>query len=494
MKPETISGVKKMTDTGFSFKAHPLIILTYLKPYMFILLIPTAQGVASYFVNRKLTSLILGEFLTAAVILTLSILKFLRFRMTIRTDHITVQQGILLRNTARIPIDKISTAFVRTGPLLILCRAVEIRLNTEAGRPGKADFKMIMPRTIVPKLYGLFPFGKSGVTTLETTAKRLIIMAAATSNFATGLLIAAPVVDHAGDLLGTGITEKVYDTINVAVEYAESTIGSLIPPIAGYIAAALLIGFAISFVVSVFKNLPFKMQRRGEYIIAIAGTIIKRRIFFKAKSVNSVSVIQNPFMMLFRRYNVGISVAGYGDSRGETAMIIPAAEPDKVYSLIGQILPQVNRCELQIRHPENTLRNFCTPPAIILITVPLAAAILSKLFVHFSGLIWFLAFVAELFDLLLFVLAVLRFQRTGIAMGGDFCVVGLRWFSIVEFHCPEKNVGMIRVTQYPWDRKSALCRVKVTVRSENAESLNVALLAYDQVKEKIEALYHLNIA
>lgn len=485
--------VGKITAIQTEYKAHPLMILSYLKPYMFVLLIPAAQGLVSYLMHGRLTTLIAGESITAAMILVLSIIKFLRCRLVIGGGRIVVIGGVLFRTRSVIPQKKISSTFIRTGPLLRLTGAVEVRLSTEAGRPGKPDFRMILPRTVAPDLYELFPPDSGEVVQFHPPAKRLIIMAAVTSNSATGLLIAAPIISHTGKLLGAGITELVYGTLNEVVTGAENAAGALIPPIAGYIALAFLIGFGVSFSVSVFKNLPFKMTRRGNNLTVVAGLVMKRHIRFQIGMVNSISISQNPVMMLLRRYNVGISIAGYGSNYkgGETAMIIPAAQSNEVYALCRGLFPRIQPNPLLLRHPVCALRKFCTPPAALLGVIPAAAGLLSLWVPHFSDLIWFLAFVAEGMDLVFIAVCVRKFRRGGLSVGEELCAVGARLFSMVEIHCNDDNLGVLRVTEYPWDRWNGLCRVKLSVRSENAETLNIPFLETKRVMQILRDKYGL---
>ncbi len=475
------------------YKAHPLMILSYLKPYIFVLLIPAAQGLISYLMHGGLTTLIVGEAITAAVILALSVVKFLRCRLVLGGERIIVTGGVLLRVRSVIPTDKISSTFIRTGPLLRLTGAVEVRLSTEAGRPGKPDFKMILPRSVAPDLYALFPPDMGTVVQFHPPAKRLIIMAAATSNSATGLLIAAPIISHTGKLLGAGMTELVYGTLNEVVSGVENPARLLIPPIAGYIALAFLVGFGVSFFISVFKNLPFRMTRRGNNLTVVAGLIMKRHIRFQIGMVNSISIQQNPIMMFLRRYNVSISIAGYGgDYKGrETAMIIPAAQSDEVYALCGGLFPQIRPQPLRLRHPDCAVRKFCTPPVIWMGVIPALAGLLSLWAAHFSDLIWFLAFVAEGINLVYIAVCVRRSRRGGLSIGEEVCAFGARLFNLVELHCSDDNLGVLRVTEYPWDRWNRLCRVKLSVRSEHAESLNIPFLETQAVLQALREKYGL---
>lgn len=482
------------------YRAHPFMLTQFLKPYLFVLLIPTAQGLLSYFLGGSLTSLIVGEAITATALIVLSVMKLLRFRLYIGEDSIKVKSGVLIRSEAVIPFDKIATTFVKSDPLLWMAKCVEIRLNTEAGRPGKADFRMIVHESATVKLRKVLSPTDVHTERVRLPAGRLIIMAAVTSSSTTGLLIAAPVVSQAGKLLGEGFTEQFYNRITQAVDAAVGVAGNhlgiLIPPIAGVIALVLLAGFAVSFLLSVLKNLPMQFERRGDKMTVFAGSLIRRRTGFLLSGVNCVSIIQNPVMMFLRRYNVKIGIAGYGNRRDETSVAIPAAGSDEVYRLTNAILPGVSlQTRPQLRPPQRAFAFFCTLPTVILVSIPVAAILFSLLLPVFSELIWFLAFVAAMFDLVFFMVSVRRFRREGITIGDEFCALGLDWLSLsmVELHCPAEKVGVIRVLRFPTDHISGICRVKITVRSEGAERINAAMLDEQQVAAALQERYGIDI-
>lgn len=478
------------------YKAHPFMLFNFLKPYLFILLIPTAQGLISYFKGGGLTNLILGEIITVAILLAISIIKLKRFRLYIGEDHIKVVSGAIFVSESVVPFCKIATTFIRSDPLLWLGKCVEIQLNTEAGRPGRSDFKMIVHESVTVTLHKVLPATDAKTERIHLPNRRIITMAAVTSSSATGLLIAAPVVNQAGKLLGEAFTKKFYDTITEAVYVAVEHLGTIIPPIAGYIALILLAGFAVSFVLSIIKNLPMRFERRGDKMTVSAGSFIHRRTSFHMSSINSVSIIQNPLMMFLKRYNVKIGIAGYGNHKDETSVVIPAAGSDEVYRLADKILPGVNSSVRPIiRPPQKTFFMFCSFPLVIMAVIPLSAVVLSLFLADFSELIWFLAFILELFDLVFCIIAIRRFQREGVTIGEEFCALGLDWLSMsmVELHCPADKVGVIRVLRFPLDHLSGLCRVKITVRSEGAESINASLLDENEVAKQIYIMYGIDI-
>ena len=235
------------------------------------------------------------------------------------------------------------------------------------------------------------------------------------------------------------------------------------------------------------------MIRRGDRITATAGTLMRRQSSFRVGSINNISVTQNPVMILLRRYNVKISVAGFGNSRGETATVIPAARSSQVYDLLGKLLPDITLTSPMIRHPLGTLPKFLTIPTILLGLIPVAAAVLANLFSYFSDLIWFLTLVCEGACIIMFPVLLRECQRGGLTIGKEFCAFGRRYFSLREFHCEKDKIGCITITRWPWDSVTGLCRVKLTVRSESAESQTVRFLNYNEVDKSLKKVYNISV-
>ena len=149
-------------DGGKVIRTHPLMIVGYLKPYLFVLLLPLLRGLLNYGTSGVLSRLIVGEALLAFVITSAAVAKWLLCRLTISDDLIRIREGLLFVKEAMIPRDKISSMFVETKPLLWLFRGLIVRFDTEAGRPGKSDFDLILPLRRGPEMLALLPPAAGG--------------------------------------------------------------------------------------------------------------------------------------------------------------------------------------------------------------------------------------------------------------------------------------------------------------------------------------------
>lgn len=483
---------QRAQDAQRVLRAHPFMIFAYLKPYLFILLLPLLRGLLNYGVSGALPRLIRGEAALAFLITAAAVAKWLRCRLVLSGDRIRIREGLFFTKEAMIQRDKIASLFMETRPLLWVFRGIVVRFDTEAGRPGKSDFDFILPLKRAPELLELLPprpdrrhADPGRLRQYHAPAFKMLIMAAATSSSATGLLLAAPVINKAGQLLGAGFSERVYGTLTEAAGLLET----VIPTGASMLAILLLAGFAVSFLHSLITTAPFRLYIKGDRFTSVSGLIARRRTRFRAGAINDVLIQQTPAMRLLRHYTVKVSVAGYGKGRGETAVVIPAAGQREIKGLLEDILPHAEQAPIALRPPARALSRFVVWPALLLLAIPAAGVFAARLLPNFSGFIRFTVMVLMVVQGVMVFLSLRRYTHGGITFGGQITAYSSKWFSLTEMRCPGNRAGIIRIMQLPFDGALNLCRVKVSVRSESAHTLTVLHLDYKQVRKTLEDVY-----
>ena len=60
-------------------------------------------------------------------------------------------------------------------------------------------------------------------------------------------------------------------------------------------------------------------------------------------------------------------------------------------------------------------------------------------------------------------------------------------------YCPKENIGQIKITRFLTDFSQNTCRVKLTVRSENADTIKLKMLDYTEVKEEIQKCFDIKV-
>lgn len=307
------------------FHAHPLMLVSLIKPFLFVLVLPVLKGVIQYIIKRRVTGVLTLELIAFMIITLIAALRCRSFRLICGKSGVTVKMGVLFKSTAFISVNKLSSVQTVRNPIDAVFRAVSYRINTEAGPKGKSDFDFKLSTKDSAEVSRLL-YGEDNYTAVKFSVFKVAVMAATTSSAVSGMLIGVPIINKTGKLLGIALNNILLDEINSV----SSGFKSYFPPIVNAITLVFLLSYAVSFVYSLFKYINFKLFLEKEKLEVRSGFFVRSRSAFKKSSVNDVIIYQTPLMRIFKRYAMKVSVGGYGGSKSETAVIVPSGRRGEI--------------------------------------------------------------------------------------------------------------------------------------------------------------------
>ena len=165
------------------FKAHPLMIITFLKPFLFVLLLPVINGIRQYIQYKTYDSILGAELFLLTVITVIAIFRWRTFLLICDThkNTVTVKRGLLFKRTATISISKLSSVQAARGPLDAIFRAVTYRINTEAGATSRPDFEFKISARKSKEISSML-YAKDDALEVKFPAIKVAILAATTSS------------------------------------------------------------------------------------------------------------------------------------------------------------------------------------------------------------------------------------------------------------------------------------------------------------------------
>lgn len=469
-----------------SFRAHPAMVISFLKPFLFILLIPLFRALVQAVLKRQVSNLLLSELLLSVVIFGCSVIKWHKFNITIGQSHIFVFSGVFSRRQAKIPINKISTIDAIRYPLDFILGSVTLKINTEAGRIGKADYKIKLKRTDAEYIIQSFGGGKK-VKNIKFSAVRVAVMAATASSAFTGLIIVVPIINQIGELLGTAISEILLERISSV----SKALGNYVPPIVNTITIIFLLSYASAFLISFFKCVNFRVGFSDNKMKISSGIFAKRQVLFKTSAVNSICIEQTPFMRLFKRYLLRVGIGGYGDRKGDKAIVVPSAKHNEVKEFFSIFFPSVDISKKLIKPGPSSRMRFYFIPTIFLLVIVAGYGILLAIFPVFRELLVFALLVNGCIVVYYYNLAEYNVKNSAISISNIIYSKYTRWSATREMFCEAKRIGMIHITKWPADKRRGTCNVRLTVRSEDAESITIKHISYKELLEDIRKIYKL---
>lgn len=466
------------------YSAHPIMAIYYLKPFLFVLLIPVLKALLDAILKQEISSVLLNEIVLTFIIVAYSLIKWKRFSITLTDSSIKIRTGLIFCRTATIPKEKISSIQTVRHLNDRIFGSVTLRINTESGRKGKADFEIKAYKTDAESITAEL-FGKRSARIIKFSAVRVALMAATASSAFTGLVFIVPVIRQTGILLGTAVEKILFDRINEV----SATVSRIIPPVINTITIIFLQLYGISFLVSFFKYTNFKVRLIDNIIEVTSGLLTQFNIAFKVKSVNSAIIEQTPLMRFFGRYLVRVSVGGYGDNKGYKAVVIPSAKENEVKTLFSQFFPNVKAQSVMIKPHGHSRRRFYFIPTIFLLLCVVIYSLVKHIFPVFSKILNFSLIVAIIVLTYYYNLAEYNFKNSTISVSDILYAKYTRWASTREMFCESHRVGIIHITKWPADRKYNTCNIRITERSESAESITVKHISYNEIKSQITELY-----
>ncbi len=474
------------------FRAHPLMIFNFLKPFLFVLLIPVVRGLIQYAASGEYDSILKFEIVLSVALFVIGLLRWWCFKLILNEEKhtITVISGLFFRRTAKINVDRLSSVQTKQNPLEFIFRAVTFRINTEAGNIGKADyeFKLSMKSA---KAVSTLLYGKGDNKKIRFSLFKIAVLAATTSSAFTGILVGVPLIYRAGNLLEIAISDMLINEIN----NVSNKIETYFPPVVNAISLVFLGSYLISFLYSLFKYLNFRLRLGQDKMEIRSGFFVRTRTAFKKTAINNVRIEQSFLMLLLRRFAMRVSVGGYGESKSRSEVVIPLEKGQEIRKHFAEYLPFF-KCDTGVFiKPRPTAVNrsrFLFFPTIYFISAVVLTIILGNRFDDFDRFALFCLWVVGTLIIIHAWFCLFECFKGKVDFGENVFIRSRKGFKTCELYCPKENVGEVKLVRFPADMWHHTCRLRITVRSERADSLCVRHLDYETVKKTVNEYFEIN--
>ena len=464
------------------YRAHPIMMLSLIRPFLFILIFPFIKAVLQYFIDKEITDVLGLELIIFIILTVIAFLRYRAYRIYIDNETVTVKLGFIFKKSAEIKLSKLSSVRATQNPFDFLCRAVTLSINTEAGSVNRSDFKFKMwlrdCKEITSRLYE-----GEAISKVRFSALRVAILSATTSSAFSGIIIGIPIINRAGKLLGIGLSEMLLDELN----NVSARIETYFPPVVNTMTLILLLCYAVSFAYSFFKYINFKLLLNDDKLEVRTGFFTRIRTAFKKSSVNNVMIVQTPLMMLLKRYTMKVSVGGFSESKSESQVVVPAGTYKEIKGDFAEYFPFLLPEGVSLRAKRSLLSKgrFLFWPAIYSIFVLAASIISCLLFTDFTRFIFFIAVVLLCLVFYYAYISLFEYKYGKIKFGKSVMAKSTKGFRTCRLYCPKEKIGEIKITRFFTDFYYGTCRVRITVCSEGADTIRVRHLNYYEVMREI---------
>ncbi len=474
-------------DNRISFRLHPLNIFKFFRKLLFILLLPLLRSILNYGLQGTLSTLVRWETALAVALLAYGMLRWARFLIWVEGDTLFIRSGIFFRKEAQLSISTVTCVYVENDPLLTLVGAAKVSLDTNAGEFKNSDFEFYLSRKRTGELCDALKTVTPRNRIYLCNLRQIALMSLSSASALSGLLVAASIINNSGKLLGDTLEKRLVETLNLVTEL----FSRIIPPAATTLAALLVAGSCVSFIVTLVKHISFVVHCNKKGVLIEQGLFRHKRSYIRREAIGVGIISMPPLLHLFRRTSLCIHASGYGTSNGERSILFPvekAREAEKSMHMLG-----IDLCKgdsLSLRVPRRAMSRAVFLPILLLLLLIAVTAFAVWLMPNLNQIILLFAVFVGVICIYWLYMRVSHVRLGGAQLRNGLRIFGYRGLTLADSRFKKGCVDSIIVSEGPFDRRRGLCSLQATLRGEKAYRAKTVNLDKIEVEREINSIFN----
>lgn len=477
---------------------HPLYVIkqmiTLLKQMIFPIIVV-------FFTNLKGQKTIIVILGIAVLLAVIGIFAFLSWQNTyyyVEKDVLFYEKGILNKSKQGIGLDKITTINENQELIERIFQLTTFKVDAGSATKGN-EIKLTISRkeaqllknalshhgideSIQAATLEMNEMSKVEETSIEfhINVKELVIYAIMSNSFFAGLAFVLAIWQFGQDipfvknLMDGPVANQINQYFNNNVKGLSIT--SLIAMVLIAVFAYLFFSLIISIVLAVVKYFDFTVKRKGESIEISYGLLDRKNYNL---SVHKITALYLNYGLIGQLYKIGtlkIESIGYGDEKGEAAILYPLLKNQKRVEILNALLPEYAFDESCLRPPKRALKSYL----IKYMTLPMIIAAVLTFVVPYGEAAW-------VFVLILGLSSIMSYKKTSISrtknqfvmMGGIFG----KWVAVIK----KPHIQAIITKQSYFQKRAKLVHLEYSYQSNNfGKKLGVQFMDEDEVANLME--------
>ena len=317
-------------------------------------------------------------------------------------------------------------------------------------------------------------------TEYHISVKELILYAITSNSFFAGLIFVLAVWQFIQDIpfvkdfiegpVGSWVNQQFDSTVKGL------SVPAIIAAVLFVIFAYLFFSFLISIILSVVKYYDFTVSRQDDKIEIMYGLLEKKRYDLSANKITALYLKYGIIGQFCKIGELKIESIGYGDEKGEAAILYPILRDEKRVEILKALLPEYAFEEAICRPPKRALKSFI----IKYTSFPFIVAIILSFTVPYGAFSWF---IVAFFSVSGFV----SYKKTRISrMSDQFVMIGGvlgKWITVIK----SPHIQAIITKQSLFQKRNGLVHLEYSYQSNNfGKKLGVQFLDQKEVEKMME--------
>lgn len=243
----------------------------------------------------------------AAALTTLVVVRWRRDRWQLGAA-LTRRRGIVVTDEFQLSRTELTGVTLEQTPFLALFDSVRVWIKTPADSKDNGCRLTVRSNDGQRIVRNLLPTGKGYVRRYKAGKTDVLLMAASSANFVSGLFFLLPLTAWLSRRVDALLAERLGEAISITGK-------RLLPALSPVLSAALLlpaVGWLIHLAVSFFTYGGFELTRSGETIMLSRGLLTQQASIMRRQAVTSIERRRTLLLMIFGRESCRFTAYGCG--------------------------------------------------------------------------------------------------------------------------------------------------------------------------------------
>ncbi len=474
-------------------RQHPLYVVHAFSKYLLLLIFPLLRSLL--LLRGDVWAWVRGtwfDLLIVVLIILFGVVQWRSIRYSLGEKGVYVESGFLVQEIRYLPYKNLSSIAVEEPFYLRPLRIARVRLETDGGSSSRADAALLLRRSQVEEVLEAGAVrlaegrgGPKGVRTYRPKALYIAILSLITSNTLTGVLFASTFISQSGKILGETFERLLVDSIARIIR----VLAFNIPPAAAIIAAVLLGGWAIAFLMTLISHLGFHATRENRLLSVRVGILTKKEAYMAVERINYVQLRQSLLTKLCGFCSAFLNCTGYGKEKNELAVLFPAVEQQDLRRTLRLILPEIKVSPRRYKPYIKVLTRFLIPPVTLIFAAAAVFGLAWFLFPNFRQVSLFLGIMAELPSIWWLFVKIAAYFHVGIGVRGDIYTFRFTFgyaFYTVALH--KDKIAKVETQQSLFQKMSKCSDILIYPFSERGRRMRIHNIRQSEAEEFLRTL------
>ncbi len=450
---------------------HPLYVVKHMIQIIKQIIVPIFFLMIANFKNVTPLILIIGAVILFVLIIFFAILNWKNSIYYIENETLIIEKGVFSKSKQAIAFDKITTMNESQELLEKIFGLATFKVDAGSATKGN-EVKLTISHYEAEQLRLQMSTKGQNINTdakvIEKTQrvyslnyKDLMKYAVTNCNLLLGIVLVSTLIQFINDIPVVGDHFEQYmngwKKVFNKMGFEHLPIRSMIILSITILMIYLVVSFIVSVIRTFVKYYGFTLSRQSKELEISYGLIDRKSFMLSANKITALYISYSLFGRLVGLGELKIENIGYGDEKGEVAILFPIIQKKKIDKLLREVLPEFLTQEAEwIRPDKRSKLSYVIRYAIF----PLIGAIVLTVLYKYG----YLTFIVVVFMILCGYLA---HQQAGTQAAGDKRVFSKGIFGKKIIIVKNKFFQSYTVSQNPLQKRKNLVNIKYSYQSNN---------------------------